>query len=97
MLEPSDLARYRRETLAMLNKGLQDDPDGLAAVYDILTKALSDMGDLVVAQMRRDGYSWADIGRAFHMNRETAYRRFTGGALTSARLQHIDDLAKGHR
>jgi hypothetical protein len=76
MLEPSDLARYRRETRAMIDKAAADDLDSLAAVYSILADAQASFPWAVRKAMVDNGFSWRDIARAFAMPAGTVFRRF---------------------
>lgn len=89
MLEPTDLARYRRETRAMIERAAADDPDSLALVYGVLSDAMASMPIAVGRCMEDTGYSWRDIARAFAIPLTTAYRRFdwsSAAAMAYSRL-----------
>lgn len=89
MLEPSDLARYRRETRAMLDKAAADDLDGLAAVHAILVDAQTALPWAVHKAMRDGGFSWRELARAFALPLGTVYRRFTPRAEAAAAYRRL--------
>lgn len=74
MIEPEDVARYRRELAAMLRAAC-DDPKAMAQVAELLTAAQAGL-PVVARRLITQGYSWSDVGAELGVSRQAAWRRF---------------------
>lgn len=74
MLEPEQIARYRRELRAMC-KAATHDPEAFAVVAALIDGASRDLTGAAHVLIA-DGFSWRDIGRALNMTRQGAHRKY---------------------
>lgn len=75
MLEPATIARYERELRAMLRTAGDEDPEGFAAVHQLLIQATNALPVAAELNRRQHGYSWADLARALGVTRQAAQQR----------------------
>jgi hypothetical protein len=75
MLEPNTIARYVRELRAMLRTAGDEDPEGFAAVDQLLRQAVAALPAAAELNRRQHGYSWAELGRALGISRQAAQQR----------------------
>lgn len=76
MLEPSEIKRWERQLRAMLRNGADQDPEGLAAVVDLITQAYKALPVMVELHRAEHGYSWADVAGPLGVTRQAAHERF---------------------
>lgn len=84
MLEPKTIARYERELRAMLRTAGDEDPEGFAAVHQLLTQAVNALPVAAELNRAQHGYSWADLARALGVSRQAAQQKLgtsTGGGV----------------
>lgn len=79
MLEPNTIARYERELRAMLRTAGDEDPEGFAAVHQLLHQAVDALPVAAELNRTQHGYSWADLGRALGISRQAAQQRLSAG------------------
>lgn len=82
MLEPNTIARYERELRAMLRTAGDEDPEGFAAVHQLLTQAVNALPVAAELTRRQHGYSWADLARALGVTRQAAQQRLGTDKMT---------------
>lgn len=81
--ETMEYAQAMRRMLAGWVTRLADaDLEDVSELADFAEVELPEALRQVVAAMREDGRSWADVGRAFGITRQAAYQRF--GVVASA-------------
>lgn len=76
MFEPSEIARYERELIAMLRKAGRDDPEAFAQVVAVLETALSVTARESVRDLRAQGFSWRDLSQALGVTRQAPRLRW---------------------
>lgn len=82
--ETMEYAQAMRRMLASWVKRLEDaDVEDVAELVAFADHELPEALRQVVGAMRDDGRSWAEVGRAFGVTRQAAYKRF-GGVVASA-------------
>lgn len=74
MIEPEQAARFRRELAAMV-RAAGDDPEAFATVAGLIDSARVAMHG-AVTELREQGFSYSDIGRALGVSKQAAQQRF---------------------
>lgn len=75
MFEPSDVARFRRELSAMIQRASNQDPEGFAQVVELLDLARAQLPE-AAQEVRRAGYSWSELARPLGVTKSAAAQRF---------------------
>jgi hypothetical protein len=76
VIEQREIDRFGREIRAAVKAA--DDPEGFAAVVQ-LQGLLDELLHARAGELReKDGYSWADLGRALGVDRTSAQQRWGG-------------------
>lgn len=77
MIEPKTIRHFEYELSVMLKAAADQDPEGIAQVEAILRNALENgMVEATNEARRRNGWSWAQIGRALGVTSQAAHKRF---------------------
>lgn len=74
MIEPEQAQRYRRELAAMV-RAAGDDPEAFATVAALLDDARTAM-HAAVTELRKQGFSYGDLGRALGVTKQAAQQRY---------------------
>ena len=75
--ENDEFASFADRVLAvMARRAASGDPEDLARLREVIDKAEASLG-LAVAGLRSQGHSWAQIGQALGMTRQSAWERFS--------------------
>lgn len=93
-MEPREVDRWQRSLSALLAAGGGDDPEGFAEVVRLLDGARARLPQ-AAAQLREQGYSWADIARPLGVTRDAARQRFSARPPESGAWLHANAL-KSH-
>jgi hypothetical protein len=93
VIEPAQLARFQREVKAMVRYA-GDEPDSLACIVHLAEQLQAGLAQ-GASECRRQGFSWADIGRALGVTRQAAYQRLGKRAHTPVVLD--EPLCTQHR
>lgn len=75
MMDPDDVKDLRSLLHSLVRKAGQDDPAAFAQLVGLLDGAAAELPD-ACAQLRANGYSWADIGDALGRDRSAPRKRF---------------------
>lgn len=78
MIEPEDVRRFERHIDAMIKKAA-DDPAAFAQVCDLLTRFKLSLPS-AARELRRQGFSSADLGRALGVTPSSVRERFRWAA-----------------
>lgn len=88
MFEPEDVKRFRRTLADMFDVKVDSstgeiqasldglDPEAFAEALALLKWASQVLAPAAVDELRRQGYSWADVARPIGISRATAQERF---------------------
>jgi hypothetical protein len=77
MLEPEDVKRFARNLEAMFAKaGIDGDPEAFAQVLELIDYARTELAPRAAAELRAQGYSWANLGAAMGVTKQTVQERF---------------------
>lgn len=75
MLDEKEVARYERELQAMLRRAGDEDPEGFAAIHQLLTRAASQLPTAAALCREQHSYSWTELGRALGVTRQSAQQQ----------------------
>lgn len=75
MLEPRDRDRYVRELAAMLNRAIDEDPEGFADIAILLETAVR-LLPAAAQGMRSRGFSWRQLAAAMGASVSTVHARY---------------------
>jgi hypothetical protein len=88
MMEPVEIARWKRNLAAMINAASTDDPETFATVAQLLNDAQAQL-PAACQQMRQPasnglpGYTWAEIAAPLGTTRQAAQMRYGSKEHTS--------------
>lgn len=75
MLEPKDITRYERELRAMLIRASDEDPEGFAAIVELVEAAAAAL-PLAAQGLKRRDYPWREIASAMRTWTSSVHRKY---------------------
>lgn len=96
MLEPREIERYQRELRAMLIRASDEDPEGFAAIVDLLTQSVAAI-PLAVQGLKIRLYPWRSIAAALGDWTSSTHRKYAKAwAEEEARKRLVADAIRDH-
>lgn len=88
MIEPDTAKRYQRNLREMLRRIADEDPEGMAAIDNLLQQAAAAVPLAVAIGKARQGWAYAELGRGFGTTKQGAQQRF--GPFSAAAVMDAD-------
>lgn len=80
-MEPKDIQRYERELRAMLLRAGDEDPEGFAAIHQLLNQAVGQLPAAAELTRLQHGYSWTELAHGMGVSRQALHQLVARKAL----------------